>query len=551
MADFQIQFLESIIPGSDADLDVGSPPLIGLNNFDKTFLVPASYPHTTAGNGRASGGAQDDTLANVCTEAQLLDIDTVRFTDSTASSSFNNLVGCHVVEYRGPNGGPNEVIVRAVKVFSSTAQSFDSSAISGISDINKCVPFTFLRSGINNQTVGEHFAAVEIVNDGTNNVVRVTKQAAAGNTLFVTCYVVEFVGSNWTVQKVDHTFAGAGANEDVAISSVGNVADAFIYTIPKLTNSRPDRSTFYAWLSSTTNLRHWLAATTGTNPRVISWVISNPQLNVAVYGANPDGTSDLAATGSAPETRDITVTAVPDFQNQTMVLGYAGSLHNTAINVPSIVTMMNMTSSTNLRLRRSISNGGTEYKIQVIDFSGLLSGTINSVTPVVDTQQFTISGVFSNVTAVKINGVTQTIESSDATSVVCTCVLGTNRYGVPYDLVVTDSGVPLTFSDLEIGVPAGKDFVNLAPPLADSARRLATLPDLSGFEQIEWSLVIGGAVGDVIVYTDAAFSTSPAVTQFSFRAHDGTEWGSLGVQLVSAPIPPKTKALSCPIPDQA
>lgn len=531
MSDFNVSFVEGIIPGSDADVDVGSPPMVGVVDFAKTFLVPASYPHITGGNGRATGGAQDDTFANVMTEAFLVDFDTLRFTDSTAVSSFNNLVGCHVVQYLGAAGGPNEVIVRAVKQFSSTAQTFDSTAIAGIGNLAKCVPFAFVRGTLNNQTISEATARVEVVNDGVNDVVRVTKQAVGGNTMFVTVYVVEFVGANWTVQKVDHTFTAAAVNENVAISSVGNVANAFVYSTPMLTNSRPDRATFYAWLSSATQLRHWLAATTGTNPRVISYVVSHPNLNVAVYGADPDGTADLAAVGAAPETRDITISAVPDFAEQTMVLGYAGSLHNTAINVPSIVTMMNLTSATNLRLRRSISNGGTEYKIQVIDFSAIIGNTVDSVDPIIDGANFNINGVFGAVTAVTLGGVAQPAVSGNASLIVRTGALGTLKYGVPLDLVVT-AGTVMTVPNQSISPPATKNFVDLST-LTTSGQRITATPDLAPGDQLEWSNVVGGTIADVTVFDDGSFSSAPAVTAFDVRVNDGTGWGTIATQDVA------------------
>lgn len=545
MADFFIQFLEGVIPGLDADVDVNAPPLFGIQDFTKAFLIPAAYPQITAGVGRATGGQQNDTLNNVTTRAQLVDIDTVRFTDGTAASSFDNLVGAHVLEYRGATGGPNEVIVRAVAIMSGSGTVIDSTPITGIADLNDVVPFAFVQGNINNGNWTSHSCKVEVVVAGSDTLVRATKSNGT-DTVNLVVYVVEFVGSNWKVQKVTHDFAVGNTDEDNAISSVGSVSNAFIYSTPLFTDNRPDRCLYYAWLASNTTVRHRIRTLTGATS-VISYVISNPQLRVTVYGADPDGTSDLAATGVHPETRNVAVTAVSSL-SQAMVLGFAGSDHTTAGNRPSVATMMHLSSTTNVRLRRSDSTGGTEYKIQVIDFSAVEGSFISDFTPITDGESFTINGSFGATPTVEINGVSQNVDASDDTSILVTAVLGDNRYGVDYGLVVTDGAQVLTAPNANFNAPATKQYVNLTPPLAPSANRLTTSPDLGGFEQIEYSQALGGGITDVIVYIDGAFSVAPGISAFYFRAHDGVSWGTLAIQEVSAPVPPKTKALSCPIP---
>lgn len=545
MPDFRVQFLEGVVPGSTQTLDISTPPLMGIDNFANVFLIPAAYPHITAGVGRASGGATADALPNTLATVEITAIDNAHFDDNSAASVQNTLVGTHVIEYIGPANGPNEVKVRAVKVFSGSAGSFDSTAISGITSLSKCVPFSFMVGNLNSGAWSAHSAQVEVVNDGTNNVVRVTKSNTT-DTLNLVVYVVEFTGSNWTVQKVAHTFSAAATNEDDTISSVTNVNQAFVYSTPFFTGAQPKHNLYYAWLSSTTNLRQWIAALSGAT-KTVSYVIRNPQQVVTVIGADPDGTADLNATGSAPETRNLTISSQPNWQSM-LVLGFAGSDYTTVGDRPGVCTLFNLTSSTNLQLRRTVTTGNTEYKIQLIDWTGLAGSEITSVDPITDTLTFVIHGAFSSISSVKINDVSQTIDSSDADSIEVTAVLGSNKYGQPYDLVVVDGGVTLTWPAVVINAPAGKQFVNLAPPLAPTAGRITAVTDLSGFEQLEWSLVVGGNgnTTDVIVYADAAFSVFPSVSQFSVRANDGTGWGTIGVQLVAAPIPPKVKTLTCP-----
>lgn len=548
MSDFSIKFVEGVIPGLDVNQDV---LVTTVDQFTNAFLIPACSPQQTAGIGRATGGAMNDTLANAQATAQLVDVDTLTFTDGDASSSFDNLVGCHVVEYIGGVGGPNEVKVRAVQSFNGTASQFDGPTINGIVDVTKAVAFVFEQGNLNSGAWTSHAGTAQIVDTGGGvYVVRINKSNGT-NTLNVVAYIVEFTGSNWTVQKVAHTFAASNTNEDATISSVGNVANAFVYTTFQPKSTGADDMLHYVWLTSTTNLRHRLFGSVTSGPTSYSYVISNPQLNVTVYGADPDGTSDLAASGSSPETRNITITAVPD-KNQVVVLGFSGSDNVANTNRPGALVLYDLTTTTNLRLRRSISDGATEYKIQIIDFSGLISDVISSVDQVIDGQAFDVHGIFSNVVHVYINGVEQTLTADDGDSATCTAVLGDNRYDTPY-LLTVDTGTQILTAPnpVQIGVSATKGYVNLQAPLVAPPNRITTNPDLVGTEQVEWSLVIGGGATDVIVYPDAAFSVAPGITQFSVRAHDGASWGSPAIQEVSAPVPPKTKAISCPLPAES
>lgn len=526
MSDFSCQFVEGLVPTLTATLDVDGP---GVTNFAKAFIIPAVAGLNSAGIG-PENTVPSDSFGNAQATAQLTDLDTVHFDDFNTNAN-NNRVGAWLLEYLGPAGGVNEVIVRDVKVFSGTAGTFESSAIAGITNINKCVPFATYVGVINNGSYQAHSAQIEIVNNGVNNVVRVTKVDAT-QTLQLVVYVVEFVGTNWTVQKVSHTFTAANTNQDEAIASVGNIANAFVYSTWKATGNQCAQNLFYVWLTSPTNLRHRLHAITGS-PVAVSYVISNPQLSVEVVGADPDGVMDLTAGASAPEERSVNCTAVPN-------LGTAIALAHMGSNVAAISdraggqTLVNFLDNDTIRLRRSINAGDTEYKIQVIKFDAVVGLSIDSVTPLVDGSNFTITGNFGAVTAVTLGGVAQPAVSADSTTIVRTAALSTLKYGA-YDLTVTAGGV-VTQPDVTISPPATKNFVNLST-LTAPAGRLTSTPDLAPGDQVEWSNVIGGTIADVTVFDDGSFSSSPGVTAFDFRVNDGSGWGASQTQTINdAPV---------------
>lgn len=545
MSDFTVQFVEGIIPASTSSVDINSPTFDQLKDVAKAFFIPAVYPQQTACIGRTTGTI-DDSFFNIIGHATLVDLDTVRFTDGS-TKAVNTRCGTNLLEYVGPTGGPNEVIVRAIKTFTAAVgvDPAESSAITGISNINNVVPFAFMYGDANGPDYRNHFASVEVVNNGTNNVVRVHRQQTTDGLNFVV-YVVEFVGSNWTIQKVSHTFAAGNTNEDVTISSVP-AANSFVYSTLKSTGNTPAQNLFYVWQTSNTNLRHRVLTLAGTVQQTISYVISNPQLSVQHVGADPDGTSDIAATGTEPETRNVSCSAVPDI-TQAMVTGFCGQDTATATSRTATPTLFNLTTTTNIQLRRGTSVGGSEYKLSVIDWSAVSGGQIDSVSQITAGQSFTIVGSFGSSPTVKINGVTQTVTASNSTSITCTAVLGSNRYDTEYTLTVAFGGVTISPADpVTYLAPVTADFVTLLT-LANTANRITASGDLAVGDQIEWSLVVGGGTSDVIVYNDAAFSVAAGVSAFTVRIHDGNDWGISAVQQVAAPVPPKTRALSCPTP---
>lgn len=526
MSDFKVQFVEGLIPTLTATVDVNAPTFTAVADFNKSFIVPAN-PYNGCGIGHTTGSLTN-TLANHMGLVKLLDIDTVRFDDNDSINGRNNLCGGFVVEYLGPSGGVNEVIVRAVLDLSGTAGTFDSAPIAGIGNIAKCVPFVTMGSNLNSSASNAHTAKVEVVNNGTDNVVRVTKGNTV-DTLFLRVYVVEFVGSNWTIQKVSHTFAASNVDEDDVINAV-TLANSWVYSTYRGASGTCAQNLFYVYLSDTTHLRHRVLVRVSASHQTISYVISNPQMTVTVYGNNPDGTDDLAAGGSFPETRNIAISAIPNI-NTALITAHMGSSQAASTNLPAILSMLNFTSTTNIQVRRSDNNGGTEYKIQVVDFDAVIGLEITNVTtPLVDGSNFTITGSFGTLTSVTLGGVAQAAVSANSTTIVRTATLGTLKYGA-YDLVVTAGGV-VTEPLVQINPPATKNYVDLST-VAGSGQRITATPDLAAGDQIEWSNVVGGTIADVSVFDDATFSATPGVTAFDVRVNDGTGWGTSATQTVN------------------
>lgn len=133
-----------------------------------------------------------------------------------------------------------------------------------------------------------------------------------------------------------------------------------------------------------------------------------------------------------------------------------------------------------------------------------------------------------------INSVSQTETSWGDTSVVATVVLGTNKFGAAYNVIVTDDGgIPSnTYAGITGLLPAnsGLSYVDIGTPNTTAAYRLTASADLASGDQVEYD----NKGGEVTVATDGTFTAGPGVSSFSFRVWtSGSGYGPSATQLTA------------------
>ncbi len=142
-----------------------------------------------------------------CSAAELTATNTITFRQNTGTIK---TVG-EVWRYTGAASGPDEFIVRgryAITITGNTA----SQAVSGIVDVNKCIPFQTGHTNSNTVTTDYDASTVSCYIDATDTI-RLERGASTGNlTVYVT--VVEFTGTNW---KVGH---GRSASHDTSAETI-------------------------------------------------------------------------------------------------------------------------------------------------------------------------------------------------------------------------------------------------------------------------------------------------------------------------------------------
>lgn len=138
--------------------------------------------------------------------------------------------------------------------------------------------------------------------------------------------------------------------------------------------------------------------------------------------------------------------------------------------------------------------------------------------------------------------VAQSIDSQNATTIQFDVVFDAGATDLKYGaatLTVTNGDAQADTQAITIAAPSGKNYVTLTSVNGTAGNRLTASPDLEINDQVEWSNVAGGAIGDVTVNADGTFDCDSAVTSFDIRVwdNDDSTWGSLATQSTADTIP--------------
>ena len=309
--------------------------------------------------------------------------DDVRFTRDATTG------GCKVVwqiiEYTGSASGANEFIVRGVGeiLTGNTVASADSAAISGISSVADCVPFiTTQDTDTSTITDAQFMYTLDMINDGDDKV-RATRGVTTGGNSYAGYACVEFTGSNWTVQEIDHAYTNDDAEETEAINSVGALTRAFLEV--QMQNSTAsgadDECSHEVYFTSITQLGFYLPAnSTAADKDAKIYVVSNSQTDGTPMDVQHiDGSQGTG--GGEPETINDTITEVSSLDitsiqgacARAMGIGRRGS-H---------CWLIRPTTTTNVELSRVETEYASNYRFSVVEWP-----TIAAVGEAVEGYQF-------------------------------------------------------------------------------------------------------------------------------------------------------------------
>jgi trimeric autotransporter adhesin len=273
-----------------------------------------------------------------------------------------------------------------------------------------------------------------------------------------------------------------------------------------------------------------------------------------------DGTNDLtldttnsASTLSTGTADDATAASVSGTTGQLLVGCYnlsdpPGTTNTDPSGMSAVVSSAFTTSSSRIYSQTLSSTGATGTKTwdysNSRDYGAMLlliseaggGGTPNisstsSANPAHESL-LTITGTNFGASggSVALGGITQTVISWSATSIVIRVNRGTNKYGTALNVVVTDSSAvdSNSYALTSILPWSGWDYIDIGTPNTSAANRLTASPDLVSGDQVSYT-DFGGLVE---VISDGTFTADTYIAFFKFEVWSSTGggWGTTADQ---------------------
>ena len=264
------------------------------------------------------------------------------------------VINWEIKEYTGPGGGANEFVVLDHFEQSLTGgQNSKTTGSTGIAatDDNDVVPWLCGQASNYGSTVWSEGRHRLTWNGGADTVtidrIRVTAVAST-----VAISVIEFKGSNYTVELATHAYSTPGNIETETLShDVGSMSRAFIH---QQTDSGSQRSSnvMEVYLSGTDEVSFFVHANGYATSTAHAWVISNSQTTGTVMKVTRYSTS-----GPTASTKNVTVTAVADLSTTSLGEMSCSCSQDSGSSGMEVV-VGRLTSTTNVETRRSRWNVG-------------------------------------------------------------------------------------------------------------------------------------------------------------------------------------------------
>ncbi len=433
--DFKVQRGVATVTGNGLILNAPGA-FTAVSNLSNAFVRITNSQHT--GAGRDSGGGNQN-ADDVTTSIAFINTGQIQL--SRFGSANNTRVAWEIVEYIGPAGGPNEIIVRQ----QGTVTFADSSAT--------VQPATALPAGIPGPKLAGFVTGVANPDTGRNDYetqlvtvdafpagplpanTRPTFRRISDDDAVVVSYaVVEFRGGNWTVARAEHTYTAAGAVETETIVPLPSVNNAFIHAQKRnASNLRGlDEHGHQVWLSAPDTVSFQLrsSASTPSGQTSVAWVVANPQMNVF------HGAGTIVAGAGDPDTTTLTYGPAAELANTSLF--WNNDCSGGGRRYPRPMVSVRLTSTSQIEAWRSDSGEDQDYRFDVVEWPAIrITGTVFT-----DEAQTVTIGAGKTV-ALSVNGAAPLTTMTNSAGAFCFSGFSSNPSGV---ILVYLDGEPETAS---------------------------------------------------------------------------------------------------------
>ena len=331
------------------------------------FIRITNTQHT--GAGRDVGGGQQ-TADNVTAYVSNPDNITSSITFTRFGNADTTRVSWEIVEYIGPPGGDNEIIVHSATTTTfGTSATVASTTVSGVTDDNDVVVFVTGAANPDGGVADYNTALVTAEWAGASNEVALTRGDTGGDAVEISWAAVEFTGSNWVIQRAEHSYTTAGVEETEPINSVNDLSRAFLHTQKRTGTGLQGLDEFghEVWLSSTGAVSFTIQSGAGTpaNHVSVAWVIENTQTSGTPMVVTRSNGSE--AGGAEPRTLNVNIgKTLTDVSVASLFTNNRGSGTGTAY--PRTIVSARIVSTTQYELWFSDTGQTQTYRTEVVEW---------------------------------------------------------------------------------------------------------------------------------------------------------------------------------------
>ena len=296
--------------------------------------------------------------------------------DATATATAMR-VSWEIWEYIGTAGAANEFIVRAqnTETMADGVQTV-ARVISGVVTAADLVVFITgqAHNGVSSGNTWSSYLATSNYLSGSTSIELDRDHSA--NAFIGSWAAVEFTGSNWTVQRIAHTFVAVSTNETETLTDVGAVTRTMTHPQLALSTNTGTGSlnSMVSWVNSTTQATFFIPGATVNGRRAVLWVISNSQTDGTPMAVQQVSAS-RAAQSASPDSWNDTITAVADTTTTSFagVTSYSDSTTTSAHRGFADINP-SLTNTTTVGNWRGRHEPTTTYRYEVVEWPTVAAG---------------------------------------------------------------------------------------------------------------------------------------------------------------------------------
>jgi len=315
--------------------------------------------------------------------------------------ALNTRVCWELIDYRGLSDGPNAIrvldrnfITYASSALTATAPSPPVPTTNG----NDVVVFITGQAGDDSSQFDWNNAMSTSEWLGGTEQPRFTREQADGSqdTNDLSYAVVEFIGSNWIIQRVEHNYGGVGPppETETPVTTVNALNKAFLHTQHRTGTGLDDLHEMgeEAWISDVDEISFDLENTANapyTDYYTVAWIIENTQ-NI---GGAMNVQHLLGSRSAGGGAEDIFTETIPNpvaLLASTSVIGENGISGGAGNSYPRGALALELTDTDEVTIYRADTGQPNNYRFSVVEWPGSTACT-GGTSDIIEINEWTIN----------------------------------------------------------------------------------------------------------------------------------------------------------------